>query len=185
MRVSDPRLQVAVVAPRNEVLRRPGIRECESLDVKVELQRRGRLAGEPAHGDQDGRRVAGFIAASYGWQHFIREGRSGGQQGEQTANVEWVLHAAPRLVFILKGIMYVRCLSLAPSGKGRLTVVILSSALCTDASTARSPARLVIRLAITVPLLAIVTLTSTVASGMEASSGLTQALSYTLHTQAA
>ena len=54
VRIGGPRLQVAVVAARNQVLRRLGIREREPLNVKVELERRGRLAGEAAHGDQMG-----------------------------------------------------------------------------------------------------------------------------------
>ena len=61
MRVGGPGLQVAVVAAANQVLRRLGIREGEALNVEIELERRGRLAGQAAHGDPGGFGLAGNL----------------------------------------------------------------------------------------------------------------------------
>ena len=82
MRIAGPRLQVAVVAASDQVLRRLGIGEREALDVKIESQRRGRLTGEAAQGDQDGAHGAGGIVAPDWRQNLLREGHWGSQQSE-------------------------------------------------------------------------------------------------------
>ena len=60
VRVNRPTLQIAIVASREDILRRGRVRESEALDVQIELKHLEGFAGEPAHRDPDGRSVAGL-----------------------------------------------------------------------------------------------------------------------------